>query len=58
MDILTSQEIIQLVILGVILLGILFALRLVFRLTMSVLRLGCGVIFLIFIAALLLMVLR
>ena len=58
MDILTSQEITQLVILGVILLGILFALRLVFRLTMSVLRLGCVAIFLIFIAALLLMVLR
>lgn len=55
MDFLTSQEITQLIILGVVLLIILFTVRVAFKLTMAMLRLGCLVIFLIFIGVAILM---
>jgi len=58
MDLLTPQQINQLIVLGVVLLVILFGLRLVFKLTMATLRLGCLIIFVIFIGVALLMVLR
>jgi hypothetical protein len=57
-DFLISQEIIRLIILGIILLIGLLAMKIIFRLTMSIIRIGSLVIFLIFIGVALLMVLN
>jgi len=58
MDFITSAEINQLIILGVILLIGLIAIKVIFRLTMSIMRVGCLVIFFIFIGVALLMVMN
>lgn len=58
MDFLSSAEMTQLIILGIILIIGLLAVKTIFRLTLAILRGGCLVVFLIFIGTAVVMLWR